>query len=171
ALAAARAERLPSASVAADYGLIGTTLTDTSHGIFAVAGTVHIPLWQGGRVTGDLQQAQAVLAHRQAEQADLRGQIKAQVQVAFLDLATAADQVKVAQNNLTVANEALSMARDRFQAGVSNTVELIQAQQQAAVAEQDLINSTYAHNLAKLTLARTLGDAPASWPQFLPVRH
>ncbi|MGH9477891.1 MAG: TolC family protein, partial [Terriglobales bacterium] len=171
ALAAARAERLPSASVAADYGLIGTTLTDTSHGIFAVAGTVHIPLWQGGRVTGDLQQAQAVLAHRQAEQADLRGQIKAQVQVAFLDLATAADQVKVAQNNLTIANEALSMARDRFQAGVSNTVELIQAQQQAAVAEQDVINSTYAHNLAKLTLARTLGDAPASWPQFLPVRH
>lgn len=171
ALAAARAERLPSASVGADYGLIGTTLTDTSHGVFAVAATVHIPLWQSGRVKGDLEQAQAALDHRQAEQADLRGQIEAQVQEAFLDLATAADQVKVAQNNLTVAREALSMARDRFQAGVSNTVELIQAQQQVAVADQDLINSTYAHNLAKLTLARALGDAPAVWPQYLSVQH
>lgn len=164
---AAKDERLPSASLNGNYGVIGTTVWDSSHGIFDVAGTLSVPLWQGGRAAGDLEQADAALAQREAEEADTRSAIEAQVREAFLDLDAAASQVKVAQGNLKVAHEALQMTRDRFDAGVINTVELIQAQQQVATAEQDYINSVYAHNVAKLTLVRVLGDAPATWDQFL----
>src|SRR6185312_791295 len=165
---AAKDEKLPSAGVNANYGVIGSTVWNQSHGVYTVVGTLNIPLWQGGRAAGDLEQADAALAQRQAEQADTRSQIEAQIREAYLDLDAAASQVTVARNNLQVAHEALQMARDRFDAGVTNTVELIQAQQQVATAEQDYINSVYAHNVAKLTLARALGNAPADWARFLP---
>ena len=79
-MAAARAERLPSLSLSADYGVIGTNPAQ-SHGTFSVAGTLRIPIWQGGRTEGDIEQANAALAQRRAELEDLqkpRGERSAQ---------------------------------------------------------------------------------------------
>ena len=98
ALSAARAERLPSVAVSGDYEVIGTNPAQ-SHGAFAVVGTLSIPLWQGGRTAGDIAQAEAVLAQRQAELEDTRGQIEAEVRQAYLDLEAAAGQVEVARKN------------------------------------------------------------------------
>lgn len=166
--AAASAERLPSASIAADYGVIGVNPSQ-SHGIFAVSGSVSIPLWMGGKAGGDVEIANAAVLQRQAELEDARSEVEAQVREAYLDLQAAASQVDVAQRNLQTAHETLSMAQMRFQAGVINTVELVQSQQSVATAELDYINSVYAHNVAKLSLARALGIAAQSWPQFLRV--
>jgi outer membrane protein TolC len=166
ALAAARAERLPSLAVNGDYQVIGTNPSQ-SHGAFAVVGTLSIPLWQGGRTAGDIAQAEAVLAQRQAELEDTRGQIEAQVRQACLDLEAAAGQVEVARKNVQVAQEALEMARARMEAGVVNTVEVVEAQQTVASAQLDLIDSVFAHNLAKLSLARAMGRATDQLPNLL----
>jgi len=171
ALAAARDERMPTAGFTGSYGVIGSTPVSDSHGVFTLTGTLRIPIWQGGRVSGDIEQANAAVSQRQAEVEDLRASIEAQVREAYLDLDAAASQVTVAQNNLKVAQEALEMAHERFQAGVINTVELIQAQQAVATAQENQIDSVYAHNVAKLTLARALGNAPARWNAFLPASH
>jgi outer membrane protein TolC len=166
ALSAARAERLPSASVSGYYEVIGTNPAQ-SHGAFAVTGTVSIPLWQGGRTAGDIAQAEAVLAQRQAELDDTRGQIEAEVRQACLDLEAAAGQVEVARQNQQVAQETLEMARARMEAGVINTVEVVQAQETVSSAQLDLIDSVFAHNLAKLSLARALGRATDQIPSLL----
>jgi outer membrane protein TolC len=166
ALSAARAERLPSAAVNGDYELIGTNPAH-SHGAFSVTGTLTIPLWQGGRTAGDIAQAEAVLAQRKAELEDTRGQIEAQVRQAYLDLEAAAGQVEVARQNVQVAQESLEMTRARMEAGVINTVEVVQAQQTVASAQLDLIDSVFAHNLAKLSLARALGHAADRIPNLL----
>jgi len=166
ALSAARAERLPSVGVSGDYQVIGTNPAH-SHGAFSVVGTVTIPLWQGGRAAGDIAQAEAVLAQRRAELEDTRGQVEADVRSAYLDLAATAGQVEVARKNLDVAREALEMSRARMEAGVINTVEVVQAQQTVAGAQLDLINSVFAHNLAKLSLARALGQAAEQVPSLL----
>ena len=158
ALSAARAQRLPSVAVSGDYQVIGTNPAQ-SHGAFAVVGTLAIPLWQGGRTAGDIAQAEAVLAQRQAELEDTRSQIEAQVRQACLDLEAAAGQVEVGRKNVQVAQETLEMTRARMEAGVINTVEVVQAQQTVASAQLDLIDSVFAHNLAKLSLARALGHA------------
>ncbi|MGO9895039.1 MAG: TolC family protein, partial [Bryobacteraceae bacterium] len=158
ALSAARAERLPSVAVSGDYQVIGTNPAQ-SHGAFTVAGALSIPLWQGGRTAGDIAGAEAVLAQRQAELDDTRGQIEAEVRQACLDLEAAAGQVEVARQNLQVAQETLEMTHARMEAGVINTVEVVQAQQTVASAQLDLIDSVFAHNLAKLSLARALGHA------------
>ena len=166
ALSAARAERLPSLALTGDYEVIGTNPAE-SHGAFTAVGTLSIPVWQGGRTGADIAQAEAVLAQRQAELADTRGQIEAQVRQVYLDLDAAAGQVAVARENLQVAQETLEMTRARMQAGVVNTLEVVQAQETLAGAQLDLINSIFAHNLAKLNLARILGHASAQLPVLL----
>jgi outer membrane protein TolC len=166
ALSAARAERLPSVAVSGDYQVIGTNPAQ-SHGAFAVVGTLSIPLWQGGRTGGDIVQATAVLAQRRAELDDTRGQIEAEVRQACLDLEATAGQVELARENLHVAQETLDMTRARMEAGVINTVEVVQAQQTVASAQLDLIDSVFAHNLAKLSLARALGNAGDQIPSLL----
>jgi outer membrane protein TolC len=166
ALSAARAERLPSVAVSGDYEVIGTNPAQ-SHGAFTFVGTLSIPLWQGGRTSGDIAQAQAVLAQRQAELDDTRGQIEAEVRQAYLDLEAAAGQVAVATQNVKVAQETLEMTRERMEAGVVNTLEVVQAQQTVSSAQLDLIDSVFAHNLAKLSLARAVGHAADQIPSLL----
>lgn len=165
-LQAARAERLPYVELGGDYGLIGTSPT-SSHGTFAVSGSLRFPIWQGGRIRADIQQADAALEQRRAEYQDLRGRVDADVREAFLDLTTAANQVTVAQSNRELANETLQQSRDRFAAGVADTVEVVQAAEAVAGAEQDYIASLYAHNLAKASLARAMGQADQNIRQFL----
>jgi outer membrane protein TolC len=166
---AARGERYPTANVTADYGDVGPTLA-SSHGTFTFVGSAKVNLFDGGRISGDEIQAKAALKQRQDELADLAGQIDYQVRAAFLDLRTAADQVAVAQDNLNLANQTLEQARDRFSAGVTNNIEVVQAQESVASANDNLIAALYAHNVAKIDLARALGGAEQGIQKLMEVK-
>jgi outer membrane protein TolC len=165
-LAAARAERLPSLALNADYGVIGTNPAQ-SHGTFSVVGTLRIPIWQGGRTEGDIEQANAALSERRSELEDLRSKVESDVRNAFLDLEAATSQVEVARRNLDVTRETLTLTRQRFEAGVTDSVEVSQSQSSVASAELDYINSVFAHNVAKLSLARAAGSADENLPRYL----
>src|SRR6185312_6205544 len=78
ARAAARAERLPSFGVRADYGVIGINPSQ-AHGTFSVSGTVRVPIFQGGRIKGQTEVAEAALAQRRAELEDVKGRIESDV--------------------------------------------------------------------------------------------
>jgi outer membrane protein TolC len=168
-LAAARAERLPSLSLSADYGVIGLNPAQ-SHGTFSAAGTLRIPIWQGGRTEGDIEQANAAVAQRRAELEDLRSRVESDVRNAFLDLQTATSQVEVSRQNLDVTRETLTLTRQRFDAGITDSVEVSQAQSSVAAAELDYINSVFAHNVAKLSLARAAGGSAETLPLFLKLQ-
>jgi outer membrane protein TolC len=163
---AARAERYPSLSATADYGGIGVTPSQLQTTYTATA-NLKIPIWQGGRAGADVEQADATLQQRRAEYEDLRGQIESDVRSAFLDLQAAASQVEVAQKNLQVTQEAAELTHQKLQAGVSTTVDYTQSQESATNAQLDYINAVFAHNIAKLSLARAMGQAAAALPQFL----
>jgi outer membrane protein TolC len=165
---AARAERLPSLGFSADYGAIGTNPAQ-SHGTFTVVGTLKIPIWQGGRAEGDIEQADAALDQRHAELEDMRGRVESDVREALLDLQAAASQVEVAKRNQQVARETLTLTRQRFEAGITDSVEVVQAQEAVASADLDYITSLFAHNVAKLSLARAMGHAETRLPQFLSI--
>jgi outer membrane protein TolC len=166
AYAAARAERYPSLSFAADYGVIGTNPAQ-SHGTFAVVGSLNFPIWQGGRTEGDIEQADAALVQRKAEAEDTVGRIESEVRNAWLDLQAATTQVEVAQRNRDVTEDNLRLTKQRYEAGVTGNVEVVQAQDAVAVAELDYINSVFAHNVAKLSLARAIGGAAERLGDFL----
>jgi outer membrane protein TolC len=166
ARSAARGERVPSVALSADYEVNGIN-PNQSHGTFSATATLTVPIWLASRTEGDVQQADAALTQRKAEQQSLHAKIESDVRSAYLDLQMSANQVAVAQDNLNVSRENLDLTRQRLQAGVSDNVEVVQAQQAVASAELDLIDSVLAHNVAKLSLARAIGDAEEHLTNFL----
>ena len=163
---AARAEYYPSISFSGDYGLAGTASTLATHGVFDVRGTLNIPIFQGGKVHGDELQADAQVAQASQHVENIRGQIDADVRTAFLNLQSSAEQVEVAKSNIDLAQQTLDQSRDRFAAGVTDTVEVVQAQEQVANANDSYISSLYSYNYAKISLARALGLAEASVKEY-----
>jgi outer membrane protein TolC len=99
--------------------------------------------------------ADASLRQAQAQMADVRAQIDQDIRNALLDLKSSADQVEVAQSSVNLAEQALTQSRDRFSAGVTDNLEVVQAQEALASAHESLISSLYY----------------TTWPRFpLPAR-
>jgi outer membrane protein TolC len=166
-ISAARSERLPSISFNGYYGAMGPRPND-SHGVFVASGTLSVPVFDGGKISADVQQARATLRQRQAEYQDQKAKVEQDVRNALIQLRTALGQVKLAESNRQYARETLTRVNDRFDAGVTNTVEVVQAQQQEASAENDYISGLFSLNLARLTLARATGDAEAELSSLFP---
>src|SRR5258706_1706852 len=163
---AATAGYFPTLDLAADYGDIGAhpgSLLPTYH----VFGTLNIPIFEGGKVHVDVLKAEATLRQAQAQMADVRGQIDQDIRNALLDLKSSSDQVEVAQSSVNLAEQALAQSRDRFSAGVTNNLEVVQAQESLATAHENLISSLYMHNLAKVSFARALGRAEEGVREYL----
>ncbi|HXA86571.1 MAG TPA: TolC family protein, partial [Candidatus Dormibacteraeota bacterium] len=170
AVQASAAENYPSVGLNSNYGDIGSPNFSVSHGTFTVAGTVTIPLFLGTQVRADKLQADSTLRNRKAQLADLSGKIDDQVRTAFFNLRSSFDLVTVAQSNIELANQTLEQAQDRFRAGVANNLEVVQAQQSVASANQSYIASLYSYNSAKISLAQAIGVAEQSALQFLGVK-
>jgi len=148
----------PSLSFNADYGTAGSH-PSTATQVYDVRGTLLIPIFQGGSVHGDVLQADARLEQSRERLDNLRAQIDSDVRAALLNLESSAEQVKVAQSNIELAEETLAQSRDRFRAGVTDTVEVVQSQELVASAHEQYISSLYSFNFAKISVARALGVA------------
>jgi outer membrane protein TolC len=166
ALSATRGERWPTLGLSGDYGDTGQTFAH-SHGTFNIQAGVRVPIFTGGRIKGEITQADAVLRQRKAETENLRGQIDYDVRSALLNLDAVREQVAVANQNVALANENLARSKDRFASGVTDSVEVVQAEQALASADDQYISSLYNHNFAKLSLARALGVARTDYEQYL----
>jgi outer membrane protein TolC len=163
---AASAEHLPTLGFSGNYGAAGVNVGN-SHGVFEAGATLQIPIFAGGKAHADALQAEASLRQSRQQLANLRGEIDYEVRSALLDLNAAADQVQVAKSSMELANQTLEQARDRFTAGVADNLEVVQAQEVLASANENYIASLYAHNVAKVSLARAIGFAEQGVKQYL----
>ncbi|MGA2967436.1 MAG: TolC family protein [Terriglobales bacterium] len=163
---AATAGYFPTLDMAVNYGEIGKVPGDVLP-TYGVVGTLNIPIFQGGRVHGDVLKAEASLRQAQAQMADVRAQIDQDIRNALLDLKSSSDRVEVAQSSVDLAEQALTQSQDRFSAGVADNLEVIQAQEAVAAAHESLISSLYLHNLAKVSFARALGRAEEGVREYL----
>jgi outer membrane protein TolC len=160
---ASKAEYLPSLGISGYYGLQGIN-PDKGVSVFQGAGTISIPIFQSGRVRADIEQADAAVSQRQAEYDDEMGVVELDVRQSYVDLQVATDQIAVAAQNRKIAAETLTESLDRFAAGVTNSVEVVQSQETVASAERDYVSSLFTLNLARIRLARAVGLAE----QFIP---
>jgi len=166
---AAFAGYLPSLSFSADYGAAGQHPSDARQ-VFDTRGTLTIPIFQGGKVHGDVLQADAQLEQARQRAENLRGQIDSDIRTALLNLQSSAELVAVTQSNIELAEQTLTQSRDRFAAGVTDTVEVVQAEEQVASAHEQYISSLYSYNYAKISLARALGAAEEGVKAFFKGR-
>jgi outer membrane protein TolC len=163
------AQRLPTIEIRANAGETGFNYA-RSIPDYEVGARVSVPLFTGRRIESDVLDARAVMHRRQAELADIHARAIYDVRSALFDLHAAQTSVDVSVDNVKLASEGLRQARDRFQNGVTTSVDLIRAQQDVAEAEDNRIASIYAHTLAKLMLIRATGTAEANYLTYLGVQ-
>jgi len=153
---AAASQRVPRLSVTGEWAEQGLT-PGSAIPTYNYQGNIDIPLFTGGRIRA--QQAVADLEIQKAEQdrQDTRNRVAVEVQTALAELDSARNQVDVANHAVDLAREVLGQARDRFQAGVANNIEVIQAQDDLARANDNQIQALYRYNQARADLARSTG--------------
>jgi outer membrane protein len=154
---ATRMERLPSVQAFADYGTIGSgfdsTLPTRTYGI-----SLRLPIFDGGR--RDARRAESASQYRQEKvrSSDLKEQIELDVRLALDELKSAEDEVKVAKEGLELANNELTQARRRYEAGVANSLEVTDAQTRLERARDNQTGALYLYNVARLDLAQATGS-------------
>jgi outer membrane protein TolC len=160
------AQRLPVLEITAGYGAVGTN-PGNIHQTYSVGANLSIPIYTGGRIDSDIAASNALLRQRRAEYADIKGRVEYDVRNALFDLESSDKSVSVAQRNCELARRGLSDVDDRFHVGVSTNIEVVQAMQAVADADENYINSLFGYNVAKLDLARATGAAATNLTAFL----
>lgn len=163
---AAGAEHLPTLKLQGFYGLQGVN-PNSGTSVYNGSAQINIPIFNGGQIRSDERQADAAVEQRKSELADTREQVRFDVRTAWIDRDVAAQQVRVAESNRELAAETLKQSSDRFFAGATTSVEVVQAEQAVADAERDYIGSVFSLNLAKINLARAMGEAERDIPMLL----
>jgi outer membrane protein TolC len=157
-LKAARAERLPQVTFDGSYGGGGANPANYNQ-VYVVQGTISVPLFTSGRIRSDEHAAQANLVQRRAAYQDIQGRAEYDVRVARLDADSSESSVKVAAKNKTLAEHALTQSQDRFSNGVTNYLEVLEAEEAVVAADENYISSLFSYNVAKVSLARAMGSA------------
>ena len=165
-LKAGQAERLPTLRFSGDFGAIGPNPMN-SRGTYTAALALNIPVWQGNRVKGESEEADANLRQLRAQLSELKARVGFEIRTAMLDLNAAREQLDVNRSAVNLAKQQELQARDRFAAGVTNNLEVVQAQEALAGANENYIASLYAFNAAKTMLARSMGAAESRLMEFL----
>ena len=153
---ATKLERLPSLSAFASYGDLGSGF-DAAVPTRAVGVSLRIPVFDGGRRDARRAESASAWREQQVRTADLRDQIDLDVRLALDSLRSADAQVKTSEEGLHLSEEELAQAERRYQAGVSNSVEVTDAQTRLTRARENHITALYNYNLARIDLGTAMG--------------
>ncbi|MEO8737360.1 MAG: TolC family protein [Edaphobacter sp.] len=163
---AVKYERLPTLSFGGHYGVLGET-RGLYHGVFSAQGSLKIPIFQEAQFRGEREVADAQMNALHQQITSLRVTIEQQIRSAMLDVQSSAKLVKVARSNVDLATQELQQATDRFQAGVSDNLPVVQAQAALSDAQTQLVQTLYQYNQSKLTLARNTGVVETQYKIYL----
>src|SRR6202047_3264068 len=154
---ASQDSRLPSLRFDGDFAYVGTS-GSTTLPTYPYQASVNLPLFTGGRIHAEIVRADLEIRKLGQQKADLRNQIALDVKTALLNLNSARNEVQVANLGVQLSKEEVDQARDRFKAGVANNIEVIQAQDSLARANDNQIAGLYRFNQARADLARSIGQ-------------
>jgi outer membrane protein len=154
---AAWGERLPSVHYSGSWSELGTDPGRVIP-VYSYTGTVAVPLFTGGRIKAETTRADLEIRKTKEQQADLRNSIGLDVKTALINLNSARNEVQVANLGVQLSKEEVDQARDRFNAGVANNIEVIQAQDSLSRANDNQIAALYRFNQSRADLARAIGQ-------------
>jgi len=163
---AVKFERLPTIAFGGFYGVLGET-TGLYHGVFTAQGSVRFPIFREAEFRGEREVADAQLLGLQQQIASLRVTIEQQIRSSLLDVESANDLVKVAESNVVLSLQELDDAQQRFLAGVSDNLPVVQAEARLAGSQSQVVRTMYQYNAAKLLLARNVGVVESQYRQYL----
>jgi outer membrane protein TolC len=153
---AIRAEALPTVGVLADYGLSqrnGRSFLPT----YDLGVSLSVPIFDGFRREGRIEEQTSTARDLENRARDLRVQVEADVRTAVLNLASSAEAVAAARERLALAEQEVSQARERFQAGVAGNADVITAALSLNAARTLLVDALTSYQASRVALARAQG--------------
>jgi outer membrane protein TolC len=160
ALRTAKDARLPTVTatgVWVEQGLGPTSVIP----VYQYEGDLNIPLFTGGRIRAEQAKAELAIRQLQQQEQETRNRIALEVKTAIAQLDSARNEVTVANLGIDLARQEVEQARDRFQAGVANNIEVITAQDELARASDNQIAALYRYNQSRAGLAHAAGQMEA----------
>ncbi|HXB74235.1 MAG TPA: TolC family protein [Candidatus Acidoferrales bacterium] len=153
---ATKLERLPTVAAFGDYGANGASI-DNALATRTIGIQVRVPLFDGGRRDARREESASQYRSEKVKTNDLKEQIELDVRLALDALQSADDQVKVSKEGLELAENELTQARRRYDAGVAVGVEVTDAQTRLERARDNQTSALYNYNLARIDLAQAMG--------------
>jgi outer membrane protein TolC len=159
-------QRLPTLGIGGFYGVLGET-TGLYHGVFAAEGQLQIPVFQEALQRGQREVARTQKIALEHQIVARRGDIESEIRSSMLDVESSRDLVMVARSNVRLAQQELDDATARYVAGVDDNLPVVEAQATLAGAENQVVQSEFQYNYAKLDLARNTGVVESQYKQYL----
>jgi outer membrane protein len=150
-----RSDYLPTASALGGYNAMGTGLPAVNN--FNVGLTIIWPMFNGFLTTHQVQEARLEQEALQHAIDDLRQRVILQVKTAFLDWQAALERIRRAEAAVAASSVELELAEKRYEAGLSNIVELEDAQRHYTFDDADYATALYSFSLAKAQVDRATG--------------
>jgi outer membrane protein TolC len=154
---AASESRLPSINLGGNWAYQGLSLPNSIPS-YTFQVSLDVPLFTSGRIHAQIARSDLEIRKVARERADLRDQIALEVKTGIAQLESARHEVDVANLGVKLAQEEVNQARDRFQAGVANNIEVITAQDALARANDNQIAALYGYNQSRADLAHAIGQ-------------
>jgi outer membrane protein len=157
-ITAAKRQYLPTVSAYAsggDFQVYDTTRSQANQtgGWWAAGGFVSMPLFTGFMVENQVREAKAQKAAAEAASLNIEQALTQQVTNSYLDTVSFAQQIKLGEELVKTAQEALSLAKQRYKLGLGSIVEVTQAEVALTAAQTRLAESQYDYKIAEVTLA------------------
>jgi len=156
-LSSVTSERIPTLSLAGDYGWIGLKPEDAL-ATRSIGLTFSIPIFDGGQRESRISETRSRVRQESIRMKDVSDQVNLEVRNALLTLESSTQQVAVSEKGLELALKELTFARDRFTAGLTTNIEVTNAQTSVARARDNQIEALFRFNASRINLARAKGE-------------
>ncbi|MBS2036718.1 TolC family protein [bacterium] len=156
-VSAADAADSPTVGLVADYGFAGNTPSQNVFGTHNVGLVFKLPIFDGGVSDAQMDALKSQLEQARLQRHDQEIQVEQDVRSSFLKLKLAQQQIVTARASLVLAQKEMTMATDRFGAGLGTSVELVDAQAKLARARDAEVQALVAYQLAQVELAASMG--------------
>ena len=152
--------RLPKVSATgfwAEQGVTGSNMIP----VYQYQFNLEVPVFTGGRIDAERSKAEIAIRQLRQQEQEARNRIALEVKTALAQVESARSEVTVARLGVDLAQQEVTQARDRFQAGVANNIEIVTAQDELARANDNQIGALYRYNQSRADLARSVGQMEA----------
>jgi len=164
------ATRLPAFSITGSWGAQSATVGDLTAGdsrVYQIMAGISIPIFTGGRLRGQQHAAEARAEQAQATYQQTVLTALQEAGDALVGVRTARAQLAAQQTQATALRRALELATLRYERGVSNYLEVLDAQRTLFYAELAESQAALQQLLAAVQLYTSLGG---SWPEEVEPR-
>jgi outer membrane protein TolC len=159
---AAKASRLPTIDASFSDGQSGASVAENVN-TYRLQGSVNIPIFTGGRIRGEIDEAEGALHQAQASATQLRLQIETDVLTALAGVEWALKEVETSSENVTLSRQEVDLSRQRFSQGITDNTEVVDAQDRVNKADDARVRAMYTLGLARANLARAMGTAEKTY--------